>query len=222
MKSISLRMSALTALLTLGATSAAAQGGLMQLVAVGAQNLYITPTTVANNFAGAPAPCSFGAASPLTNQLSGTGLTFSGTGAVLNSCANVIPTLTAPENNFLAYQATSTPVTERINFTTEQSSLLFSIAGTQGVSIQAFMNESLVAEGSFGLGDAEGWSSIAVYNAPFNRVVVSAGGDMNGWALDDLYSTSATTVPEPATFAMLAFGLCAISMGVRLRKQFRG
>lgn len=52
MNAASARVSALVVLASLVASSARAQGGLMQLVAYGAQDVYLTAATVPTTFAG--------------------------------------------------------------------------------------------------------------------------------------------------------------------------
>ena len=65
------RAAVAASLLFLPATAVLAQGGLASLVAVGAQNLYITPSSVPTTFDGAAAPCSIEGEAPLVNQISG-------------------------------------------------------------------------------------------------------------------------------------------------------
>ena len=220
MNAVSARVSALVVLAMLAASSANAQGagGLMQLVAYGAQDVYLTPTTVPTIFSGPPAPCSIAKADP-----PGTlgGLTFSGSGSIVNQCANVIAAPSTPDNNFLALPASSSPSTESVQFSAPQSMLLFSVAGTPAVSISALLGEDVVGTGSFSFASTAQWQSILVHNATFDGVMITGGGGARAWALDDLYSTPQTTVPEPATTGMLALGLGGLATVGRRRRLFR-
>lgn len=213
------RTGALFALLVSVSGSGNAEGGgLASLVAVGAQNLYITPASVATNFAAETAPCSFESATPLTTQLNATGMTFSGAGSVLNQCSEAIAAPGSSDNNFLAYQGSDSPVTEHIYFSGTQQTFLFSIIGSQTVAVAAMMGESIVASGMFGIEGPAAWQSVVLYNAEFNSVMITAGGDTENWALDDFYATAATTVPEPATLVLFAFG-AALLLLVRLARR---
>ncbi|MEO9224812.1 MAG: PEP-CTERM sorting domain-containing protein [Gemmatimonadaceae bacterium] len=194
-------------------------GGLMQLVAYGAQDVYLTPTTVATTFSGPPAPCSVAKADPPGGLA---GLIFIGSGSIVNQCANVIAAPSTQDNNFLAIPASSTPATESVQFSAPQSTLLFSVAGTPAVSVSALLGEDVVGTGSFNFENTAQWQSIAVYNTPFDGVKITGGGDGNAWTLDDLYSTPETTVPEPATTGMLALGLGGFAAAGRRRRLFRG
>ena len=204
-------------LLSIPSAGQAQGGGLASLVAVGAQNLYITPSSVFTGFTAANAPCSFANATPLTTQLGATGLTFSGTGSVLNQCSEAVAAPGPADNNFLAYQVSNTPVTEQIFFSGTQHMMLFSITGSQTFAVSAMMGETTVASGVFGVDAPDAWQPVVIHNAEFNSVRITAGGDMQQWALNDLYSTATTTVPEPPMLVLLACG-AALLLLVRLRR----
>ena len=137
-------------------------------------------------------------------------MTFTGPAVVLNECSNISNETGNPNNNFLAFAGSSVPVSESINFAGPQSMLLFSVIGSPTVSVEAMMNETPVSSGSFGFEGSGQTHLIVIQSSIFNNVVISGGGDMQPWALDNFYATPSaqiTTVPEPSTFMMLALGL---------------
>ncbi len=192
------------------------QGALMQLVAYGAQNLYLKPNSSSVTFDPTAAPCSLGAATPLTNQLAGLGVTFSGNGAIVNQCAGLVPAGAQSGTNYLAVQPVAAGSLEQITFDAPQANALFSLAGVKNVWIDAFLGGTMVVTGSFTFANPGDWTQpILVQAEAFDRLTIRRGESLAPWAIDDLFATPVSVVPEPSTNALLAMGLLCLTLAVK-------
>lgn len=188
----------------------------MQLVALGAQNLYVTPNTTVVNFDQGEAPCTLVDASPLTNQFNHIGVTFSGSGSIVDQCSELISVSAQSGTNYLAIRPTTTESQEWITFSSPQTNALLSLAGVGSVNLYAYLGQTMVAEGAFNFGSTGGWlQPILVEAAGFDQLAISKTDEsLSPWAIDDLYATPARAVPEPGTSGLLAAGLLGMLIGV--------
>lgn len=186
----------------------------MQLVAFGAQDVYLTPASVAVNLDNVTTSCSAG--NPLTNRYQSLGMTFSGAGSIVNQCSKLVA---AGAQSGTGYAAYTTP-TESVNFDKTQSNMLFSLTGTPKVTIEVFMGSHMLGCETFYFENDVAWSRpILIRSDAFDRVVITNKQLSGAWAMDDLYATPTSVVPEPTTTALMTAGMLGLAVAARRRKR---
>ena len=187
------------------------------------------------------APALLSDAQALTSQYSAQGVTFSGTGAVLNQDSDFMVTgFSAP--NFLAYLSeaiidfsgagSTSEASDVITFAAPLSALSFQVgSGLTGpppsadrlLTVQAFdASNMLVASQSVTLQSA--LQTVSLSGAAITRVTLAAalefdGEEGVGFVLDDLMTTPAgASVPEPGMLALLAPAVTGLML-LRRRRQ---
>jgi hypothetical protein len=186
------------------------------------------PALAANisiNFDDVTAPMLFSETAPLSNAYSGLGVTFSGVGGVggsiLNQTSNFDRIAALSGVNFLAFNTLVTASEEKISFATPASSVSIYGAVAPSATLTAFdSTNTQLATITQGLLTTS-WTQLAVSAANISYVTLSFTEGLfvadnllvNGAAI----SVSTSSVPEPASMAILGAGLFGLG-AVRRRR----
>ena len=183
-------------------------------------------------FDGAPAPATLGDAQAVTTQYSAQGVTFSGTGAVLNATSDFMVTGYSG-NNFLGYNsqafidfngsASVSQAFDVLTFASPLTSVSFlagsglSPASGRTLSVRAFdASNMLVDSSAVTLGSmlqSVGVSGMGITRVEFDVDLEFVDEEGVAFVIDDV---TTDTVPEPLTVGLLAVGLTG--MAIRRRR----
>ena len=184
--------------------------------------------TTVINFDDTAAPAYFDAQSPLTNQYSALGVTFSSVGGhpgaeVLDQDSN-FGVDARSGRNFLAHNTFTGLATEAAFATAISGFEVFvgSGAGYNGLywakayNLGGDLVDSVSVQ--FAPGNGGGWTALTLAGAGITRV--QFGSDIGNWLADDIsFSTGGSAVPEPATWAMMIAGFGLAGSALRRRPR---
>jgi len=180
------------------------------------------------NFDGAAAPLQFADATPLTNQFAAMGVSFSGTGAVLDSQVDFMVTGFSP-NNFLAYaqrvtigrvlddESKVSQAADELTFLTPVSSVSFLTGSgiSQGfLQVSAFAGTTLVDSTMVNFNATasaiEALQRVTLRGAGITSVQYRINGatELEGFVVDNL-EFNAANVPEPTMLLLVGAGVTA-------------
>lgn len=179
------------------------------------------------------APLLFSEAQALTGQYSGAGVTFSGTGAVLDQDSDFLVSGFSPRN-FAAYSEASDidvggenrvgQASDVLTFSTALSAVSFLVgSGLSPFGFEAFAydaSNTLLASASLTLDSA--LQLVSLSGTGITRVEYGLVDAFEGdaFVVDDLDLTAVGAVPEPLTLTLMGVGLAGVTM-VRARRQRR-
>ncbi len=168
------------------------------------------------DFDGTGAPCEFISTSPLTTLYSGQGVTFLGSGSILNQCSNFQVGSARSGTDFLAYSGSF--AIEEIRFSSVQSFFEIYIGSVSVAEFHYFLNSSNpIVSRHHTHNNADVWTQESFTGAFDSVIIISPDGPMT---LDDLNTVgSVTATPEPASMMLLATGLIGVGAVVRRRRK---
>ncbi len=171
------------------------------------------------NFDDIFAPSTFDLQTPLADEYAHLGVHFSGSGEVLNSGGNFGGVPLSPPfspNNFLAFNkyADAFPP-ETVSFDYAISSFSLDFAGSSGIiSLAGYSGATLIDQISMNVTSGI-WSSLSISGGLFDSIVFSVSNTDGHFVVDNLSIVKVTSVPEPASLAILALGVAGIGFSRR-------